>query len=151
MAVEFDCFHLFLSTLQHLLVIPSYDALGKSMWTKVEDLVHTVTVQHHPHLDVEEIVTIDKLKTLVGWKERLEELSQENAEKESSLDTLKSTIAELETKLEAATKQKPLQSKAKEDIGLATLQPQSVGQTVIQSRSALARSNSRLPTPQLRA
>lgn len=33
---EFDCGPLFLSTLQHMLLIPTYDKLGKKMWEHVE-------------------------------------------------------------------------------------------------------------------
>ena len=40
-------------------------------------------------------------ETLVGWKERLEELSQEAAEKSSSMDTLTASLKEAQDKLAA--------------------------------------------------
>ena len=68
LAVEFDCFGLFLSVLQHLLVIPTYDPLGKQMWEQIEELVHKVTVHTNPELELSEVLTYDKMKTLLSVK-----------------------------------------------------------------------------------
>jgi hypothetical protein len=64
-AVEFDCGPLFLSTLQHLLLIPSYDALGKRMWQHVEATVHAAVV---PATERAWALTLDSQRTLLGWK-----------------------------------------------------------------------------------
>ena len=47
-AMEFDCAAWFLSTLQHLLLVPSYDLMGKQMWERIE---HAVSFYSSSHLD----------------------------------------------------------------------------------------------------
>jgi hypothetical protein len=65
--MEFDCGPLFLSTLQHLLLIPSYDALGKQMWQHVEAGVHATVV---PTLEQPFVLTLDNQRSMLGWKVR---------------------------------------------------------------------------------
>ena len=48
-AVEFDCAPLFLSTLQHMILVPSYDELGKHMWQQIEAAVHAVVLPAEEH------------------------------------------------------------------------------------------------------
>jgi Diaphanous FH3 Domain len=40
--VEYDCFGVFLSVLQHLLVIPSADLAGKQQWEAAEEALHQI-------------------------------------------------------------------------------------------------------------
>ncbi|CAN0126172.1 unnamed protein product, partial [Phaeothamnion confervicola] len=79
--VEYDCFGVFLSILQHLLVIPSADLAGKQQWEAAEEAVHQIVT----HSDDEYALTYDDLKKLLDWKERLEELAlkAEKLEKEN--------------------------------------------------------------------
>jgi hypothetical protein len=91
-AVEFDCGASFLSTLQHLLLIPAYDGLGKRMWASVESSVHGAIV---PADQDEAELTLANVHAMLGWKERLEELSMEAAEATSSATNLKAKVRSL--------------------------------------------------------
>jgi len=69
--LEYGCFNIFLSILQHLLVIPSADLAGKQQWEAIEEAVHQIVT----HSDEEYSISIEDLKRMLDWKERLEDLS----------------------------------------------------------------------------
>jgi len=98
-ATEFDCGPFFLSTLQHLMLIPAYDQLGKHMWARVESLVHATVLPPEEHASE---VTLENMRSMLGWKERLEELSQDAAEKASTAENLSGAVGRLESKLSEA-------------------------------------------------
>ncbi|CAN0157950.1 unnamed protein product [Ectocarpus sp. 8 AP-2014] len=69
--VEYDCFGVFLSIMQHLLVIPSADLAGKQQWEAAEEAIHQIVT----HSDDEFSLTYEDLKKMLDWKDRLEDLS----------------------------------------------------------------------------
>eukprot|EP00752_Nemacystus_decipiens_P009913 g8845.t1 len=69
--VEYDCFGVFLSIMQHLLVIPSADLAGKQQWEAAEEAIHQIVTHSDDHFSL----TYEDLKKMLDWKDRLEELS----------------------------------------------------------------------------
>ena len=105
-AVEFDCAPLFLSTLQHMILVPSYDELGKHMWQQIEASVHAVVLPAEEHKEY--ALTLANLRKGLGWKERVEELSAEAAAASRSAEIARETVARLEAALEALPAAYPL-------------------------------------------
>ncbi|KAG5189667.1 hypothetical protein JKP88DRAFT_347642 [Tribonema minus] len=87
--VEYDCFGVFLSVLQHLLAIPSADLAGKQQWEAAEEALHQIVT----HSDDEYSLTYEDLKRMLDWKERLEDLSLKCDRLEKENTTLKQTTA----------------------------------------------------------
>ena len=147
--MEFDCAAWYLSTLQHLLLVPSYDLMGKQMWERIEHAVshlrrstnynkHELLIIFVPHgmatnvslsmtpifvlrpthgsspinpsihqfIQVHEIVvpaserdyalTLANMRQVLGWKERVQELSQEAAEASRSAEIARDNVERLE-------------------------------------------------------
>jgi hypothetical protein len=84
MSVEYECFTPFLNTLQYLLVIPSVDSFGKTLWESVESALCRIVTR----VDEDVVLSFDSLKTLMDWKERLEELAMKVQDREEELDRL---------------------------------------------------------------
>src|SRR3546814_10968713 len=64
--VEYECFTPFLNTMQYLLVIPSLDAFGKTLWESVESTVGKIVTR----VDDDVSLSLDSLKQLLEWKDR---------------------------------------------------------------------------------
>jgi len=84
-SLESDCYPYFMSVLQHMLLIPSYDVLGKWQWEEIEKVIHTITVKDDPGV----MLNISELKELLTLRERVEVLSKELAQKEKDFEEYK--------------------------------------------------------------
>jgi len=150
---EFDCGPLFLSTLQHLLLIPTYDKLGKKMWEQVEASIHDTVV---PPEEKEFDLGLDNVRRMLGWKERLEELSQEAAEASSSKHNLQAKVTRIEStldehKLASESERKMFEVKLQESLDdmrkKHALEIEQLKQTGNISQNVEASSSSSLTTP----
>eukprot|EP01041_Mallomonas_annulata_P003111 gene3111-6114_t len=91
-SVEYECFTPFLSTLQGLLAIPSYDSLGKQMWDEVEQSVLKILTKRCDVNDIRpdaKTITVTRAKKMLVWKERVQDVSKQ-------CDNLKFKIKQLE-------------------------------------------------------
>lgn len=77
--VEQECFFPFLSVLQTLLLIPSYDVFGKKQWSLVDTCIKKIvrgTMFEEESGGTSGSLLMDSKESL-GWKQRVEELSQQ--------------------------------------------------------------------------
>lgn len=111
-SVEHECFMPFLSVLQSLLVIPSYDTFGKIQWEIIDELVQkVVSGDLLSTIDENELNGIlSKEKYRLSWKQRVEELSHQN-------DHLSTRCQEME-QLEVALKEELEDLRNKESVML---------------------------------
>jgi len=93
--VEYECFTPFLNTLQYLLVIPSLDAFGKTLWESVESTVGKIVTR----VDDDVSLSLDSLKQLMDWKDRLEEMSLRLQDREEELARLEKMERALQEEL----------------------------------------------------
>eukprot|EP00602_Paraphysomonas_sp_CaronLab_P002468 CAMPEP_0185037280 /NCGR_PEP_ID=MMETSP1103-20130426/31445_1 /TAXON_ID=36769 /ORGANISM="Paraphysomonas bandaiensis, Strain Caron Lab Isolate" /LENGTH=549 /DNA_ID=CAMNT_0027575185 /DNA_START=91 /DNA_END=1737 /DNA_ORIENTATION=+ len=78
-SVEHECFIPFLSVLQTLLMIPSYDSFGKMQWETVDSVLKKLVAGEAIAANEEYApeFLISNTKQNLSWKQRLEELSQQ--------------------------------------------------------------------------
>lgn len=78
--VEHECFFPFLSVLQTLLMIPSYDVFGKKQWSLVDNsikrIIRGTMCEDGSGSDTSGSLLVDSKESL-SWKQRVEELSQQ--------------------------------------------------------------------------
>jgi len=78
--VEHECFFPFLSVLQTLLMIPSYDVFGKKQWSLVDNsiksIIRSTMCEDGSGAETSGSLLVDSKESL-SWKQRVEELSQQ--------------------------------------------------------------------------